>query len=120
MKLFLFTKDIERIESVKNYIEANLEKDLSIDVLAYTFHVGKSTLRRHFAIYYQKTIHSYILERRMEKAMELLTAEESPIKQVWKQIGYKTRTSFTHAFSKYYGHAPVYYLKYETRAELAH
>ncbi len=68
MKLFLFTKDIERIESVKNYIEANLEKDLRIDVLALAYKVGKSTLRRHFSGFYKRSIHDYIIECRMEKA----------------------------------------------------
>jgi len=111
MKLFLFNDDIKRLESVKGYIDSNLEKDLSIGVLATFLNTSQSTLRRHFTRYFQQTIYSYILKRRMEMAMVLLLSNELSIKQTSKKVGYKRLTSFTHAFSKYFGHAPIYYLK---------
>jgi len=102
----LLLKDLERLDTMISFIQTNLHERLSIESLAAQFAIGKSTLRRHFRCYVQKTIHAFILQCRMEKAMELIRAQSALINEISLKVGFEDRTSFSRAFTKYWGIAP--------------
>ena len=47
-----------------------------------------------------------VLEALLERAAQLLTSTELPVKSVAAQVGYASRSSFTRAFVATYGAAP--------------
>jgi AraC-like DNA-binding protein len=81
------------------YINANLEKDLSLDTLANSFFINKYHLLREFKSYAQVTLYQYILQKRITQAKALLRAH-MPASQVCVQCGFNDYSSFYKAFKK--------------------
>ena len=73
---------------VTDYIEANLDGDLSLHLLAQIAGFGLShfkTLFRHTA---GLPLHQYVIRRRVERARLLLTQGDLPISQVAFRAGF--------------------------------
>lgn len=104
--MILYDDDIERLKKIQEYIHSNLDEDLRVKVLAQKFFIDKYKLGRHFTKQFGLPIHNYIMKQRMIKAHELLLNKTMPICQVAMQVGYNDRSSFSHAFSTYYGVPP--------------
>jgi len=102
----LHKEDIKRLKIVQRYIQSNLNGDLSIDVLCQKIAVSRSTLQRHFALYLNKTVHDYILEQRLCKALELLCDRSKNVTEIASLVGFTDRCSFSHAFRKFFGLPP--------------
>lgn len=107
MARLLYNRDIKRLDLIREYIMANLDKDLSIGALALLANVGKSTLRRHFLIYCKRSIHQFILECRLNRARELLVHSRLSVAEIATMVGFKERTSLTRIFSRYIGCSPA-------------
>lgn len=107
----LLEADIKKLESIRDFIDHNIEADLGIHALSKMFGIGSSTLKRHFAQYYGLPVFRYIQNRRMETAMELLTGRKLPVAQTALAVGYKDRSAFTHIFTRYFLHPPAYFLR---------
>jgi AraC-like DNA-binding protein len=110
-KLILYKKDIEKLEAVKDYITANLEKDLRIEVLSASFNMSKSALQRHFFAYEAVPLHVYILECRMEKAQELLRNHSLTILEISLKVGFNGHSAFSRTFIQYFGYTPQHFSK---------
>lgn len=116
--MILYARDIDRLAQIRRHIDENLDKDLSLDIVCKIFNISSATLRRHFTFYFEKTFHNYILELRLFKASELLYSRSNTISEVCVLVGYKERSSFTRAFTKFFGVAPFAYIK-AGQAEIA-
>jgi AraC-like DNA-binding protein len=109
--VILFNEDIQKLREISDFIKDNLSLDLSINFLSQKFLIGKSTLRKRFAAYFNQTLHSYILVCRMHEALRLIRSRSVHIGKIAEKVGYKDLSSFTRAFSRYFGHPPMFYLK---------
>src|ERR1700749_2301714 len=105
----LIADEKEKIEQIKAFIDANLSDELRILKISKRFSISKNTLQRQFAIIYESSVGDYIQQCRMNLAMQLLRSHTLSVGQIYFAIGYKDRSSFTRAFSKYFGHPPMYY-----------
>lgn len=103
--------DINRLEGIRQFIIDNLSAELIVREIAQRFQIGESTLRRHFFAYNKISVSQFVLQCRMEHAMKLISAHSLNINQIGTLVGYNELSSFTRAFTKYYGHSPKYYLK---------
>lgn len=110
-KTVLYNEDIAFLRSVKEFIDRNLDRDLSNAQLSKEFAIGQRTLNRHFSSRYGLSISDYVLQVRMETAMLLIKTRSAPIAQIVFMVGYNYRTSFTHAFTKFHGKPPNHYLR---------
>lgn len=95
------------IALIKDYIDANLDKKLTLPNISRMFGLSPSTLRRKFKSQYNTAIFSYIQLQRMEMAMELLNNRLSNIAEISYKTGYSDPSAFTHAFKNYFGYAPT-------------
>jgi|TARA_R110002073_G_scaffold255568_2_gene418081 AraC-like DNA-binding protein len=68
--------------------------------------LNQTTLRRGFRATYGKSISSHCLEKRMNRACELLLSKRMNISQISDDLGYAHSTNFTSAFKKYFGVLP--------------
>lgn len=102
----IYRAEDERLKELEDYIINNLQDDLSLDALAKLFGKSQSQLRRYFFRKYKTTLGRFILERRMIKAFELLQVNDGTISEIAFKVGYGKRTSFTHAFTAFYGYSP--------------
>lgn len=90
-----------KLNKVKEFINDNLEQDLTISEIAAI--AGLSHF--HFARSFRKTTgftpQQYITNRRIEKAKELLAKSNLPIVEIGLQTGFKNQSHFTTLFRKF-------------------
>lgn len=96
------------IEGVLNYINSNLESDLSIDTIASKFFISKYYLMRKFKNQIGSSIHNYIIQKRLILAKSLIS-EGLTMSNVCSKCGFNDYSSFVRAFKKVYGVSPSNY-----------
>lgn len=96
------------IEGVLNYINSNLENDLSIDTIASEFFISKYYLMRKFKNQIGSSIHNYVVQKRLILARSLISNGLS-MSSVCSRCGFNDYSSFVRAFKKVYGVSPSNY-----------
>ena len=96
------------IEGVLNYINSNLENDLSIDTIAFEFFISKYYLMRKFKNQIGSSIHNYVVQKRLILARSLISDGLS-MSSVCSRCGFNDYSSFVRAFKKVYGVSPSNY-----------
>ena len=96
------------IEGVLNYINSNLENDLSIDTIASEFFISKYYLMRKFKNQIGSSIHNYVVQKRLILARSLISDGLS-MSSVCSRCGFNDYSSFVRAFKKVYGVSPSNY-----------
>jgi AraC family transcriptional regulator len=95
-----------RERRVREYIEADMERDLSIQSLADV--VGLSP--QHFAVLFREstgfTPHQYVNHRRIACAQELLKKADVPLSEISMQCGFSSQSQFITTFRKLVGMTP--------------
>jgi AraC-like DNA-binding protein len=94
----------DRIESILQTIETDLASDVA--VLAQVAHLSCSRLSHLFKNQMGRSLHSYLADRRLEKAARLLRLTDTPVKEISYIVGYRHSPSFVRAFRRKFGCAP--------------
>jgi AraC-like DNA-binding protein len=94
-----------QIDSLLQYINQNLEQDLSIEKLAQKYFVSKYYMMRKFKAQTGLTIHSYITSKRLLLARSLIQ-EGMPVTKAALQCGFGDYTSFVRAYKKEFKTTP--------------
>lgn len=97
------------IERALEYIENNLEEEISIKQLSNASFISPFHLSRVFKTITGYTIQEYIRLRRLTKAVALLSLPQTSILEVAIAVGYKSNSAFTKAFSKQFSKSPKAY-----------
>ncbi|WP_160031572.1 response regulator transcription factor [Paenibacillus sp. An7] len=97
------------IEHICQYIEDNLNEDLSLVRLAELHFFNPSYLSRFFKQEYGINLSEYIDKCRTRKAKELLRNHELKVRDVSLSVGYEAAHSFTRFFKKMTGITPQEY-----------
>jgi len=90
-----------RLRRVKDYIETHLEDDLSLTEIAAVAELSPFHFSRAFRRSTGKTPQQYLMQRRMERAKELLSFPDLPIVEVSLRAGFKNQSHFSALFRKY-------------------
>jgi len=93
------------IARVRAYVDAHLERSLTLDEIAAAAGIGKWTLVARFREEVGTTPHRYVLERRLTRARELLEAGE-PCVEVAYATGFFDQSHLARAFRRRYGLSP--------------
>ncbi|BAM22780.1 helix-turn-helix domain-containing protein [Streptococcus intermedius] len=102
-----FTKEtIEKTRMAKAYIDANLEKNITVEYLCITFDLTLTLFKNCFKELYQHAPYEYCLKARMTKAAELLEHTNNDILSIALEVGYVNSSSFARAFRKVYHTSP--------------
>jgi len=100
---------MNNLHQVTEYINDNLEHDLSLNAIAAT--IGMSAY--HFARMFKQSTglapHQYVIGRRLKRAQVLLTTTELTILEVCFRVGFKSQSHFTRLFRKLTGITPRAY-----------
>jgi AraC-like DNA-binding protein len=97
---------LRRYLRLKDFITANLDKELTIDVIAREAGSSVSTVQRHFKEHFGVTISDFIRQTRLETARAALARDGIPVSHAAHLAGYNNISSFTTAFRKAYGVTP--------------
>lgn len=94
------------LDAVRHFIEQNLPGDLSLTRLSNEFKLCPATLNNLFRRYQNKSVHRYIVSRRMERAFEFLRSQNYSVKEIADRVGFSSQFNFSKEFKKYYGNSP--------------
>ena len=96
---------IRTVIGTRNYINNNLEKELNLDFLSRILFISKYHLLRLFKKYYGQTPRQYLIDRRIDKAKELLVNGHS-VTETCYAIGFVSLGSFSTLFKSKTGRSP--------------
>lgn len=91
---------------IKNYIDENCCKKISLVNIAKDFYCSPVYLGRLFKKCMGKSYIEYVRDRRIEKAIEYLITTNITIEEVAMRVGYSDKTQFYSIFEKYTGKTP--------------
>lgn len=94
-----------RLNDVIFYINSNLDGDLSLDALCTKFFVSKSNLMHRFKELTGCTAHSYIRQKRLIRASELIRTGET-VTEACARSGFSDYSAFLKAFKTMFGCVP--------------
>ena len=101
---------IETVIGARQFIVNNLDKEVSLDLLAYVRFTSKFHLLRLFKKYYGQTPKQYLIEKRVEQAKKLLK-QGMAVRDVCFEVGFESPCSFSTLFKKRTGCSPAEYRK---------
>ena len=99
------------IERTMEYIDANLSADLSLQTISDTFNFSPIYFHKLFKSSTGKTLHDYIAERRIEKAIDLMLSTKMTLTQIAYECGFSSQSHFGYVFKKKMGVSPRAYTK---------
>ena len=107
------TTDVyETVSQIHTYIEQHYMDDLSISSLSKQFFISSSYLNKIFKKTYGVTINKYLTDIRMNKALELIKANNNlTMMKISQLVGYSDFYYFSRVFKKTFNVAPSYYDK---------
>ena len=98
--------DRRRLLRVLDYIEANLEGDLSIERMAAIACLSRFHFARSFRQAVGQSPHRYVSAKRLERAKTLLMHSDRPLVDIALALSFSCQANFTRAFSQATGQAP--------------
>lgn len=102
----LHSKKLLEFASLMNFINRNLEKTLSVDMLAAKTGMSTSTLNRTFRKAFGHSPMEYVIRKRISRACELLSSSNMTISEVAAQTGFTDSNFFSRQFRKVKGFSP--------------
>ena len=90
-----------RLRRVIEYIDANLDDDISLADLAAVAELSQFHFSRAFRKSTGKTPQQFVMHRRVERAKQLLERPDLPLIEVSLRSGFKNQSHFTTLFRKY-------------------
>lgn len=96
--------NFKKVQEAHAYLVCNFKNPPTIKVLSRMVLLNELQLKKDFKRLYGKTIRSFIIDLRMQKAKSLVG--EFPVGEVAGILGYKSVPHFINSFKKYYGYTP--------------
>ena len=104
-------EDISLFEKACNIFENQKTYGITCQTLAEMCSTKVNTLQREFFKATGLSIQKWILNRRMEKAAQLLLNEKQSIKETASFLGFADRYHFSKVFKNYFGTSPAQFIK---------
>jgi AraC-like DNA-binding protein len=102
-------KDVALINEIRQFVEDNYNKDISVELLCKKFGLNRTKLQGGFNQLFGLPLHAFLSGIRMDKARSMLTLTEDSIKVIAVECGYKSTSSFTRAFTRAHRISPGQY-----------
>jgi AraC family transcriptional regulator len=98
-----------KMRRLVEFIEENLEGDLSLHAMAEEVDISPLYLARAFKAALGQSPHRYVLTRRIERARELLRNTTMPVVDVAMASGFSSQSHLSHWFLRHVGISPAAY-----------
>ena len=93
------------------YINENLSKDLSLEKVADFVSVSRIHFHNTFKSSTGKTLHEYVEEQRIRKAVNLLITTSCTLTEIAFECGFSSQSYFSFVFKRRMGTTPREYVK---------
>lgn len=98
-----------RLRRVRDRIDRDFEQPLDVEALARDAHMSAGHLSRQFRIAYGESPYSYLMTRRIERAMALLRRGDMSVTEVCFAVGCSSLGTFSTRFTELVGVPPSVY-----------
>lgn len=109
-------RDLERLRRVRDRIDREYARPLDVEALARDAHMSAGHLGREFKRAYGESPYSYLMTRRIERAMTLLRRGDLSVTEVCFEVGCSSLGTFSTRFSELVGMPPSTYRKQQSTA----
>ncbi|MDS1269017.1 helix-turn-helix transcriptional regulator [Lipingzhangella sp. LS1_29] len=101
--------DLVRLRRVRDRIDREYDRPLDVTALARGVHMSAGHLSRQFRLAYGESPYSYLMTRRIERAMALLWRGDLSVTEVCFAVGCASLGTFSSRFTELVGVAPSIY-----------
>lgn len=102
-------RELVVMRRVRDRIDREYAKPLDVEALARGVHMSAGHLSRRFRDAYGESPYSYLMTRRIERAMALLRRGDLSVTEVCFEVGCSSLGTFSTRFSELVGVAPSVY-----------
>ncbi|GAA1102827.1 helix-turn-helix transcriptional regulator [Nocardiopsis metallicus] len=101
--------DLVRLRRVRDRIDREYAQPLNVEALARDAHMSAGHLSREFRRAYGESPYSYLMTRRIERAMALLRRGDRSVTEVCFEVGCSSLGTFSTRFTELVGMPPSAY-----------
>jgi AraC-like DNA-binding protein len=109
-------EDLARLRRVRDRIDREYARPLNVEALAAGVHMSSGHLSRQFREAYGESPYSYLMTRRIERAMALLRRGDLSVTEICFEVGCSSLGTFSTRFSELVGMSPSEYRREEAGA----
>src|SRR5438309_5031888 len=109
-------RDLARLRRVRDRIDREYERPLDVEALARDAHMSAGHLSREFRLAYSESPYSYLMTRRIERAMALLRRGDLSVTEVCFAVGCSSLATFSSRFTELVGMPPSTYRREQAEA----
>lgn len=109
-------RDLVLLRRVRDRIDRDYAQPLDVEALARGVHMSAGHLSREFRRAYGESPYSYLMTRRLERAMALLRRGELSVTDVCFAVGCSSLGTFSTRFTELVGMSPSVYRREAARA----
>jgi AraC-like DNA-binding protein len=109
-------RDLARLRRVRDRIDREYAQPLDVEALARGAHMSAGHLSREFRLAYGESPYSYLMTRRIERAMALLRRGDLSVTEVCFEVGCSSLGTFSTRFTELVGVPPSIYRRDAARA----
>jgi AraC-like DNA-binding protein len=102
-------RDLALLRRVRDRIDREYAQPLDVEALARDAHMSAGHLSRQFKLAYGESPYSYLMTRRIERAMALLRRGELSVTEVCFEVGCSSLGTFSTRFTELVGMPPSVY-----------
>jgi AraC-like DNA-binding protein len=102
-------RHLTRLRRVRDRIDREYAQPLDVEALARDAHMSAGHLSRQFRLAYGESPYSYLMTRRIERAMALLRRGGLSVTEVCFEVGCSSLGTFSTRFSELVGMPPSVY-----------
>jgi AraC-like DNA-binding protein len=108
--------DLALLRRVRDRIDREYAQPLDVEALARGVYMSAGHLSRQFRLAYGESPYSYLMTRRIERAMALLRRGDLSVTEVCFAVGCSSLGTFSTRFTELVGVSPSVYRRQEPRA----
>ena len=105
----------QQLRDVKGYIEAHLGARLGVEDMAAVAGVSPFHFARAFKATTGQTPHRYLMQRRLERARDLLLQAGYRMSEIAYDLGFSDQSHFSRQFKRHFGLSPRQYVREAAR-----
>lgn len=109
-------RDLARLRRVRDRIDREYARPLDVESLARDIGMSAGHLSRQFRLAYGESPYSYLMTRRIERAMALLRRGDLSITEICFSVGCASLGTFTTRFTELVGVSPGVYRRDSAQA----
>jgi AraC-like DNA-binding protein len=108
-------RDLARLRRVRDRIDREYAQPLDVEALARDAHMSAGHFSRQFRLAYGESPYSYLMTRRVERAMALLRLGDLSVTEVCFAVGCSSLGTFSSRFTELVGMPPSAYRRQAVR-----